>query len=322
MSKHNNRSKKWKSSLLQSSLPLETVVEGILRDHGLYVFGEFPYLRQKEDTIEAEFSVDIWARSQFVDKSQFTTNILVECKYVTPGASWLFSPQPALVGQETSDLRPQLLTIIEETSNLLVGPEGWDRLNSFGVGFSFASKGVTIHEQHIERDLIRHGLYQMRFALPNLVAADMRIRTNPIFRVFQRRVAVICGILVTTAPIRILNADAGFKDYLNASRLEDISAQTDGVIVSQFFSPELVKYCRMLCADLRNEGPAWSQLVEWRAKLIKDEQNQQQIDQLLEYRFLESTQRIAIIHLDSLSGFLKNLIETVESTESHINFLE
>jgi hypothetical protein len=248
-------------------------------------------------------------------------HILVECKYVTPGATWLFSPLPALVRQQTADLQSQLLTVIEETCALHVGPDGMRGLNSFGTGFSFASKGVTVREQHIEPDSIRHGLYQMRFALPNLVAADMRLRTG-LLGVLHRRVAVICGILVTTAPIRILKASAGLEAYMAASSLEDITDPTDGVIVWQFLSPELLKYCRRLCADLRDEGPAWAQMVEWRAKLIKDEEKRQEIDQLLEYRFIESTQRVAIIHLDSLSSFLENLLKTVESTEPHVAFLE
>jgi hypothetical protein len=63
-------------------------------------------------------------------------------------------------------------------------------------------------------------------------------------------------------------------------------------------------------------------MVKWRAKLIKDEKKWQEIDQLLEYRLIESTQRVAIIHLDALPGFLENLLKTVESTEPHVAYLE
>jgi hypothetical protein len=320
MGERTDESKKWKSSLLRTSLPLEIVVEGILRDQGLFVIGEFPYLRPKDTGIEAEFSVDAWARSQFAANSQMTLHILVECKYVTPGAAWIFSPLPALVEKQATGLQSHLLTVIDETSPFRIGPDGIKGLNTFGAGFEFVSKGVAAREQSFEPDSIRHGIYQMRFALPNLVAADMRMRTG-LLGAFHQRVAVICGIVVTTAPIRILKASAGLKDYMAADCLEDISDAADVVILWQFLSPEVIKYCRMLCGDLRKEGAAWDQLVKWRAKLIQDEERWPEIDQLLEYRFIESTQRIAIVHLDALPDFLENLLETISAAKPYVEFL-
>jgi hypothetical protein len=321
--RHQVSNRKWKSELLKSSLPLELVVEGILRDCGLLVGGEFSYLRQNEATTETEFSVDTWARSPFSATSELTTYVLLECKFVTPGAMWVFSPLPT-AGGET--LGPNLLTVIEETSGFHVGPDAVNKLVSFGSRLAIASKGVAVHEKHVDRNAIRHGLYQMRFALPNIIAGDLRSRVG-LFSSLHLKVAVICGIIVTTAPICTLKAELGLEAYQKADRLEDITDPVDALIVRQYLNPELLQYCGNLCTSLRGEGTAWEQLVNWRAKLTKEEpepkeQSRKAIDQLLEYRFIESTQNIAVIQLDALPGFLEDLCKTVESIREDVTLLQ
>lgn len=51
-----NSPKKWKDALLRSSLPLEHIIAQKLSKIGIYVSGEYTYLRPNEDGINTEFS--------------------------------------------------------------------------------------------------------------------------------------------------------------------------------------------------------------------------------------------------------------------------
>lgn len=52
---------KWKNALLKSSLPLEYIIANRLNKLGVYIAGEFSYLRTNENGIKTEFSTDILA---------------------------------------------------------------------------------------------------------------------------------------------------------------------------------------------------------------------------------------------------------------------
>jgi hypothetical protein len=61
MTDEKKRDKKWKQSLLKSSLPLELLAAKKLGCHGFDVLGEYPFMRANEAGVPTDCSVDILA---------------------------------------------------------------------------------------------------------------------------------------------------------------------------------------------------------------------------------------------------------------------
>ena len=97
MTEKKNNESKWKDYLLKSSLPLEQLVAEKLEKSGVYIAGEYPYIRTNDQNISTEFSVDLHAFELLAyshQKDQYwgNLNFLIECKYNYPGVKWVFLP--------------------------------------------------------------------------------------------------------------------------------------------------------------------------------------------------------------------------------------
>jgi hypothetical protein len=82
--------KSWKDELLSSSLPLEHDTKRYLEQKGCIASVEFSYIRPNEQRVPKQFSYDIDA--SYISPP-FFADVLVECKYRSPGVRWVFTPQ-------------------------------------------------------------------------------------------------------------------------------------------------------------------------------------------------------------------------------------
>ncbi|MCF8057566.1 MAG: hypothetical protein K9K37_13140 [Desulfocapsa sp.] len=91
----NKSKKKWKDSLLKTSLPLEYLVAEKLSELKYGIQGEYHYLRYNEQGVPTEFSIDIWSVNHLLKRNLglwANLNFLIECKYCHKGIKWLFAP--------------------------------------------------------------------------------------------------------------------------------------------------------------------------------------------------------------------------------------
>src|SRR5437773_1986873 len=94
---NDKKEKDWKDALLKSSLPLEQLVSETLESNGFTIGGEYSYVRPNEHNARTEFSIDLHTDDTVMRKSEKVEiearlNLLVECKYCSPGVKWIFSP--------------------------------------------------------------------------------------------------------------------------------------------------------------------------------------------------------------------------------------
>lgn len=217
-----SKDKTWKESLLKSSLPLETIVAEILTQLDLEIEGEFSYLRTNQEGIETEFSIDIVAQKLF-DLTNRTKNLgvidfLVECKYCSPGIKWIFSPLPKYMGYRGFISVIDYLSIIKVKEILLSDPV---------EKYQYCLKGISLQDKTINPQVIKHGIDQLRYAIPPYQIDIYRIQLIPELS----EIHYIIPILVTTAPIYVLHNNLSFSDILKADNLEQVAEKKDAVII-------------------------------------------------------------------------------------------
>ena len=241
-------SNKWKSKLLSSSVPMEYEVAQLLVSKGFVTDVDFAYTRV-DGGIEKDFSVDLMATSYLADKKgdiQAIVDLLVECKFRHPSNRWLFFKDP-----NESDMSPftlgYTLRAIDEFSWRFFpsGPTvSFDRKNCF------CTKGVEvdISSGNVHDSEIRHGLLQLQYAIPRLLADRVRFEishsedeNSPFF---------FCPILLTTSPILVAQPGVKIKTVEGAGKLEDFSRPMPWVVTHSDLTPEFDRHRTSQCAVL------------------------------------------------------------------------
>lgn len=258
-----NTDKKWKDALLRSSLPLENMVAELLSKKNFESNGQFSYLRKNEHNISTEFSVDLEAFTLIgLGKGRYgaTLNLLLECKYSHPTVKWVFSPVPFgnyLIGY---------INYFEELCTKRIVKS--DPLYDFENGLIYCTRGIALHEKDVDEKSIEHGLSQLRFALPNLVEQMLSAQMSKLHDE-DLNIAIICPVLVTTAPLYVLKPDLDFEAYQKSNCIEDVAEKVDSLVVHQSISPQLSKYIDEIIANLYKHYSLIDKRLSLLTKLIK-----------------------------------------------------
>lgn len=221
--------------LLSSGLPLEQEIAEIAYGEGFLLNGEFSYLRKTETGTDSEFSVDIHAESSVKNSStsaSVTINALMECKYSSPGVEWIFSSLP--------DHAPGVISTASYFQwlggHIILRSDDFDRIEPE----HYCSRGISLSSKSSDTKQIRHGLQQLRHAIPHLLD---KITTIDIEIGEAYAPPIIAPMLVTNAPMRVLNPGVTITDIKSAKTLDSISSIAKMVCHYQPGGPELLDTC-------------------------------------------------------------------------------
>ncbi|MHB8598858.1 MAG: hypothetical protein ACYDER_18820 [Ktedonobacteraceae bacterium] len=296
MNEKQDNDKKWKDSLLKSSLPLEQLVAEKLVGQYFWIAGEYPYIRPNEQSISTEFSIDLHAYN-FINGGEDSDtsailNFLVECKYSYPGIRWIFSP-------------------IESSMPLLSPPEsgylyhlthqGKHRLYNFTTDFPTCTRGIELTQKDFDPNVISRGLNQLRYGMPNLISQERESiqRRRKKQNKSNLEMSFIGLILVTTAKLYILRTGQSLENYRSAQSLDEIASPTEALIVSQELGPGLLQYSRNILI------PKFSALQSDTVTKARAEQEFANV--------IPRTSQIIVVHLDTLIPVVETIKIAVQT---------
>lgn len=281
--------------LLASSLPLEHQVAAVANNLGFFNCGEFSYSRVNEQGHSTDFSVDLLVMAEIfstvgdeeVDKN---LNVLMECKYASPSVVWVFSTAPKF--------EPLVMSAFTSFTGLgrhvLRGFEGMHELEPP----VYCTRGVSLSSSSADPAQIRHGLQQIRFAVPELLKS-LQISSR---KLDWPLIPIIAPILVTNAPLYVMNSDVTVATSERAESISEIATEYMYLSVYQKASPELRAVCGMSAREVVAEyssGDSWEAVDELTEELISA---------------AESVTIVAASHLPTYLGKLRHVIEQLEVT--------
>ena len=300
--------KDWQTKLLKSGLPLENDVAHVLDGLGFEVCGEYPYMRVGEAGIEVEHSVDLSAFELFDDRrgrAWGSLTLLVECKYNQQGVEWVFSPHPSdrsLIIGVTSVHQDLCTRQVMDT-----GP-----LESLERRYTHCTKGVVLHAKDSDACLIRHGLSQIRYGVPQLLVSEYVSQAYGL-NDEDLHTFLFCPILVTNAPRFILHHDANVDAVSNSAVLGEVADRVEGLIVDQNPGPDLSAHVdRIYGAMVRSWPGTEHRLADIDRILKQSDPSVLHEPEGLKYRMLEATHKVLVVGLgrlretvDQLKGAIK-----------------
>jgi hypothetical protein len=236
------RNTKWKTGLLKTGLPLEYVTSNIFNSLGHEIFGEYPYIRPNESKELKEFSVDLRTyKSLDSEDKLIILSALVECKYRQPKTSWVFSPFP-------SEIVP--IGILNSTEDLVPVRIGTDAIFKFEESLGYCISGVELSADGSgNTNGAKHGLFQLRFAMPDFVKNDYESALKHTYY-DGRYIDLSCGILVTTAEIRVIKPKLNLDSFSKANDLNDITDLKEAIILNERAGPQLQEFADSKAEEL------------------------------------------------------------------------
>ena len=200
---------------MSSSLPLEFEVAKALVAKDFSVTADFTYSRDDLALVK-DFSVDLRAtaftRSAFRQKRpSCPVDLLVECKQ-RARSTWLFFPDPNKVDFQPYD---SPFSALDQFSR-------WFFLRHESVlagDSSSCYKGLEIDESNgnVYDAEIRHGIFQLQYALPRLLAELIRDSATAQFD--EHAPFFIAPILVTNAPLVVARRNLTARQIQTATGL-------------------------------------------------------------------------------------------------------
>jgi hypothetical protein len=239
---------KWKSKLLSSGVPLEYEVAKELVRRGFSVASDFSYQRNDAPSDE-DFSVDVdafWLVPVVKGAGgSCSLTLLIECKYRHPGVAWLFLPDPN-TGSLSFTTWGHKFRVVDSFSRWFVHRSA----ERFERHFVPCYKGVEVDIDGggVDDSRLRHGLYQLQYALPALLAE--RIRSAAIENPVDNMPFMFLPILVTTAPLVVAKRGLNMRRLQSANALRDIGTEIPYVSVYVTTGSEFEKHVAAQCAGL------------------------------------------------------------------------
>lgn len=238
---------KWKDSLLSSSLPLEFEIAKLLASAGFAISADYTYSRI-DAGVTKDFSVDILAHG-FIplgnpNSWDATLLFLIECKFRSPNRRWLFLPEPNV--PDFSPFSQHTIRVMDVFSAYTMESE---HIRQVDAELERVYKGAEIDLSRgaVYEAEIRHGVSQLRYALPRLFSDEILRNAYQAPDPF-----IICPILVTTAPLYIARKDAGIAGVRNAATLDDIAVSHPYCVLYSDYGPDFEDHCRRQCSELGN----------------------------------------------------------------------
>ena len=235
---------KWKDHLLKSSLPFEHIVAEALAKQKWYVDGQYSYARKNENGLHTEFSVDLHAYSEFSSDTHWlaTLDLLIECKYSSPGVKWIFLPYP-----ETSTVFGGGIKVFEQASNKRLSTHRY--IGKLDASTPYCIRGISLFDTGTDENSVSRGISQLRYAMPRLAERIFRYHAD------ERSdgdiaLTFACPILVTSAPIYVLKEKLTLDSLFSATTIEDVASEHEAVMIWDSGSPERENYADDIFKEL------------------------------------------------------------------------
>ena len=300
---------KWKPALLRTGLPFEYFVSKALEAKGFDVSGEFAFTRKERDGTNVECSVDLKAEHLIGERAEngnwqkaVQLNLLVECKYNVPGSHWVLAPRPREIlslGREEMVLVDQCSCGFVENRSVVLLPEQTP----------ICLKGVVLHEGagDAQDHTIQHGLSQLRYAMPRLVASALSEQLGggeeygmPLF--------LLGSLLVTSAPIRVLKPELSMETYNAAQGLDDISTVVPYVCVSNPLGPDLRAAVTDSYEQWTSKEKGFKDRTSARTMTIRRAGMRVPRNNTIGALFRRAATRVIVVNFDNLSAVLDLLL--------------
>lgn len=235
-------SMKWKSHLLSSSLPLEYEVAKLLVAEKIYVRADYSYTRKFEGH-EKEFSVDISAHGTIPfgvgDQLDAHLHLLVECKHSLPNKKWLFLVEP-----NEPDFNPiyfSTFRVFDQFSSYSLPRKNLVHLDDALTGV-YKGVEVNLSDGDVSDVVIKSGINQLRYALPELIASELWFRSvgHPV----DNTPVIVVPVLVTTAEIYVAKEEFTMAKVRTANTLDDLAEKVDFALVYSAGGPDFERHLR------------------------------------------------------------------------------
>ncbi|HZW26798.1 MAG TPA: hypothetical protein VFF26_15070 [Gallionella sp.] len=235
---------KWKDSLLKSSLPLEHLVAASLAKLDWDVWGQFTYSRKNESGIATDFSADLHAFKEYSTQTHWlgTLQVLIECKYASPGVRWVFLPYP-----ETAQLFSGVLKVFDQVANKRVTTHRF--LSEIENDLEYCIRGISIYDSGFDENAIQKGASQLRYAMPRIAERFISGHAHD-WHDEDIVLPFACAILVTTAPIYCLKQGLTLENIYEAGSLDEVVVERDAVVLWEESSPDRERYVRDILNDI------------------------------------------------------------------------
>lgn len=305
---------KLKESLMRSGLPLEHCVTEILDRKRLTIHGEYIYARQNEGGVESDHSVDLKATYNFHGRKHgfkdCNITFLLECKYANPAIRWLFLPYAT-----NSSIGRGLIQSFDLLCSYRL--RSLDPIQKIEQQWEYCLKGTAIDTTNNNSQRIERGLSQLRWALPH-IAVDLM--TRQAFHSVDEDVIpqFICPILVTNAPIFVINKGLSLSDFLQAEDVSTIAAEVPGVICFQEPGPQLNSFIAEKMITLYRSNRMVHDRINGIWKVTASENHRKEFDPTFNYMlsYQALTNSVLVLNLASLDEQIDNIIAAVRKTSS------
>lgn len=319
-----DNSKKWKSRLLSSSIPLEFEVAKILSELNFFVSYDYPYSR-KDGVEQKEFSTDINASLYYPldneNEIDGVLSILAECKYREEGKKWLFIPEINKVDFSTFTLG-YTIRALKEFSKRRIKAE---KLYEFEDKCDFSLKAVevnTITGDVFDKD-IRHGVYQLKFALPYLVK-DF-IEGNLYGHIEDVETRFIVPVLITNADLYLIKENFSISQLKEIDNVEDISTKVPYIILYSDIGPDFTEHHKVIFKDFfkENKGNRNLTVIEALQKKFKYGKFRFSysamdscfdLQESFKSKLLANYSQFFVCSFQEFPGFINGLIKAVEAS--------
>lgn len=279
--------------LLKSSLILEHQVAAIIAESGFHNQGEFSYTRANEQGIDTDFSADLLASAEINMGDTFSEplslGVLIECKYASPSVEWVFSKMP---GYEPTVY--SALSVFNWLGSYVV--KNSKSLNALESPI-YCNRGVSLSSSSADPKSIKHGLQQLRYALPSLL---QWICTIFIGSEEGMPIPVLGALLVTNAPIRVLKDDICVEQASNYKVLDEITTTHSVVGVYQTASTEL----KLVCDKIAR---AVSEVLGVDPELG--------LEDMVRTSLIDCVETVTVVSLETLPTYLKEMRSAMSRVE-------
>jgi hypothetical protein len=266
----NAKKRGWKDKLLSSSVPLEFECARIFRKAGFWITPEYCFRRLDENRIDKEFSVDFVARAfapfDHSGEVHASVEVPVECKFRTRNKRWVFLPEPS---DDEDALLAHGIRVLDEFSSFEMEA---DAIRTFNCNLEVAYKGFEINSDSgdVHDADLKHGVNQLRYLLPHLVASHISEAVSSYPE--DNQPLVFSPVLVTTAPLYLLNEDVSIATIEHATSLDELMRAAQFIALRTSDGPDFETHLMKSCENLEDiRSRDWTGLIDRRSKSAKSE---------------------------------------------------
>ncbi len=231
----------WKDMLLNSGIPMELDAARLLVSEGFSVNSDISYILNHGNS-SFNGGIDLHGEIYLPfgeNNGSVCLDFLINCSHCHGDALWMFSPNP-----NNRDIfyknSGTALRIIDQFSPFRIPQEEFAGFESQSPQ-SFRGMEINIATGEDSGSDFMAKLFRLQYFMPSLITDRIfTFLTGPPHENFP---FLICPLLLTTAPIYLLDKDITPKDIKAASRIEDISEKKTYIIMETNISPDFKHLC-------------------------------------------------------------------------------